>query len=397
METFENNNHTSEKKYSWFWKLFLNNKIVSGLLIVLLLLLNIWVFTRISYIFNPVSQFFDVVGFPLITSGILFYLFSPIVDKLVKRGMNRHLAIILIFIGILLLIIWGISTLYPILVRQTTAFVANLPTYFDEINKMLKDLPIWDSQGGILENIQTVVKDFDFKNLTDRLNSILSSTFGGLGSVVGMITQIITGLLTVPVVLYYLLLEGHHLGDRMLRYVPTHYRQIIRRMMYQGNYQVSQYIRGQIIVAIMVAIMFSVGYSIIGLDFAVTLDVISGFLNIIPFLGSFIAVIPALIIALITSPYMVVKVIIVMMVEQTIEGRFISPQVLGNNMKIHPVTILLVLLAAGKLFGIVGVILGVPGYAILKVILSEIFELIKEKSNMYEEDELPRKLIREPK
>ena len=94
---------------------------------------------------------------------------------------------------------------------------------------------------------------------------------------------------------------------------------------------------------------------------------------------------------------MVVKVIIVMMVEQTIEGRFISPQVLGNNMKIHPVTILLVLLAAGKLFGIVGVILGVPGYAILKVILSEIFELIKEKSNMYEEDELPRKLIREPK
>lgn len=66
-------------------------------------------------------------------------------------------------------------------------------------------------------------------------------------------------------------------------------------------------------------------------------------------------------------------------------------------MKIHPVTILLVLLAAGKLFGIAGVILGVPGYAIIKVIVSEVYELFREKSGWYEEEEAPKLLVREPK
>ena len=155
------------------------------------------------------------------------------------------------------------------------------------------------------------------------------------------------------------------------------------RMMYQGHYQVAQYIRGQIIVAICVAIMFCIGYSIVGLDYAIALGVVSGFLNIIPLLGSFIAVIPAFIIALITSPVMVLKVAIVMMVEQTIEGRFIAPQVLGNNLKIHPVTILIVLLSAGKAFGLVGVILGVPGYAVIKVIVGEFYELYRERSGAY--------------
>ncbi|MCW6652270.1 AI-2E family transporter [Aerococcaceae bacterium NML191292] len=393
----KSNHELADKKQSWFWRYFLNNQVVTTLLIVLLLLLILWVFTRISHLFSPIGQFLDIVAFPLITAGILFYLFSPIVDRLVKKGMNRHMAIILIFIGIVLLIVWGVSTLYPILQRQTTAFITNLPSYFNAINEMVVDLPYWDNKESVFANLQPIIEGLDLKSLPDRLNSILSSTFGGLGSVVGTITQVVTGLLTAPVVLYYLLLEGHHLGDKLLYYVPTRYRQIVRRMMYQGNYQVSQYIRGQIIVAICVAILFTIGYSIIGLDYGVTLGVVSGFLNIIPFLGSFIAVIPALIIALITSPSMVVKVVIVMMIEQTIEGRFISPQVLGNNMKIHPVTILLVLLAAGKLFGIAGVILGVPGYAIIKVIVSEVYELFREKSGWYEEEEAPKLLVREPK
>ncbi|MDO4432373.1 MAG: AI-2E family transporter [Aerococcaceae bacterium] len=394
--TTKQSHETSTSKTSWFWHLFLNNKIVSTLLITLLVLLNLWVFTRISYVFSPLGSFFDIIAFPIIMSGVLYYLFVPIVDKLTKKGVNRHLAIIIIFIVILLLMMWGISTLYPILQRQTMGFVNSLPHYFDALNKMVETLPIWNNNQPLLDNLQPFIDGLDLKGLPDRLNAIVTSTFGGLGSVVGTITQIVTGLLTAPVMLYYLLLDGHRLGDYMLNYVPVKYRTIIRRMMYQGNYQVSQYIRGQIIVAVMVAIMFSIGYSIIGLDYGITLGVVSGFLNIIPFLGSFIAVIPALIIALITSPAMVLKVIIVMMVEQTIEGRFISPQILGNNLKIHPVTILVVLLTSGKLFGVVGVILGVPGYAILKVIMSEIYDVFREKSTLYE-DESPRVLIREKK
>ena len=382
-------------KISWFARHFLNNRIAVGLLILLLGLVNIWVFTRVSYILTPIGVVFDVAAFPIITAGVMYYLFAPLVDKMEQRGVNRHITIIGIFIGLTLLITWGIASLIPTLQRQTLSFVKSMPSYIDELNHMLYQLPYITENSDVMNRVQSTINSLDIKSLAEQLNKIVSTTFGGLGSVVGTVTQVVLGLLTVPIVLYYLLLDGSRLGDYLLYFVPTNYRKMAKRMLDQGHYQVAQYIRGQIIVAVCVAIMFCIGYSVVGLDYAISLGVLSGFLNIIPYLGSFIAVIPALIIALITSPVMVVKVIIVMMIEQTIEGRLIAPQVLGSNLKIHPVTILIVLLAAGKAFGLVGVILGVPGYAVLKVIVSEFYDLYRERSGRYETAELPVSVTQE--
>ena len=378
------NTEQETSKVSWFTRHFLNNRVAVSLLILLLVLINIWVFTRVSYILTPIGVVFDVAAFPIITAGVMYYLFAPLVDKMETRGVNRHITIIGIFIGLTLLITWGIASLVPTLQRQTLSLIKSLPSYIDELNRLLYQLPYVTENSDLMNRLQTTLNSLDIKSLAEQLNKIVSSTFGGLGSVVGTVTQVVLGLLTVPIVLYYLLLDGSRLGDYLLYFVPTNYRAMARRMLDQGHHQVAQYIRGQIIVAICVAIMFSIGYSVVGLDYAISLGVLSGFLNIIPYLGSFIAVIPALILALITSPVMVLKVIVVMMVEQTIEGRLIAPQVLGSNLKIHPVTILIVLLAAGKAFGLVGVILGVPGYAVLKVIVSEFYELYRERSGRYE-------------
>jgi len=75
-------------------------------------------------------------------------------------------------------------------------------------------------------------------------------------------------------------------------------------------------------------------------------------------------------------------------VEQTIEGRFVSPLVLGSQMSIHPVTILIVLLTSGKIFGLVGVILGIPAYAAIKVVISNVFDWYQRISKLYEEEEV---------
>ena len=83
---------------------------------------------------------------------------------------------------------------------------------------------------------------------------------------------------------------------------------------------------------------------------------------------------------------MFVQVFIVFVIEQTLEGRIVSPLILGNSLQIHPVTILVVLLSTGKIFGLVGLLLGVPGYAVLKVIITHIFDWYKEYSGLYKED-----------
>ena len=97
--------------------------------------------------------------------------------------------------------------------------------------------------------------------------------------------------------------------------------------------------------------------------------------------------IPAIFLGIVGGPVLLVKVLVVFVIEQTIEGRVISPLVLGSQLSIHPVTILVVLLTSGKLFGVVGVILGIPVYAAVKVIITHVFEWYKDVSNLYHEEE----------
>ena len=139
--------------------------------------------------------------------------------------------------------------------------------------------------------------------------------------------------------------------------------------------------------AFAVAVMFVIGFSVIGLDYAITLGVIAGFLNLIPYLGSFLAMVPAIILGIVGGPILLVKVLVVFVIEQTIEGRFISPLVLGSQLAVHPITILFVLLTSGKLFGLAGVVLGIPTYAVLKVVISNIFQWYQARSRLYEEIE----------
>ena len=150
------------------------------------------------------------------------------------------------------------------------------------------------------------------------------------------------------------------------------------------NKQISSYIRGQIIVSFCIGLLMFIGFVIIGLDYAPVLALIAAFTSVVPYLGPAIAITPALIIALVTSPYMLLKLIIVWTVVQLIEGKFISPQIMGRNLHIHPITIIFIIIIAGNLFGVVGILLAVPGYAVLKVITTHLFEYFKMKSHLYE-------------
>jgi len=94
--------------------------------------------------------------------------------------------------------------------------------------------------------------------------------------------------------------------------------------------------------------------------------------------------IPAIFLGIVGGPVLLLKVIIVFVIEQTLEGRFVSPLVLGSQLSIHPITILFVLLTSGKLFGLVGVILGIPVYAAAKVIITNVFQWYKQVSGLYE-------------
>ncbi len=375
----------NKQSFSWFWKWFLNNQVVTALLIVLLVLLIINLFTRVSYLFTPVLQFLAIVGLPIILAGILYYLMNPVVDFAEKKGVRRIYSIIALFVLVIGLLAWGIIVIVPKIQEQTLSFVDNFPQYVKVVERTVNDLfsdPIFSQ---VQEQLTASGEKF-MNSLTEVIQNVSKTTFQNLGNFFGAVASIVVAVITMPFILFYLLKDGRKLGPYVVNFLPTKLRKPTLKVLGEMNDQVSSYIRGQLTVAFAVAIMFMIGFSIIGLDYAITLGIAAGFLNLIPYLGSFLALVPAVFLGIVGGPILLVKVLVVFVIEQTIEGRVISPLVLGSQLSIHPVTILLVLLTSGKLFGLVGVILGIPAYAAIKVVISNVFEWYKRISNLYEEE-----------
>lgn len=376
-----------KKRLSWFWKWFLNNQFVTALLIILLILLILNAFTKVSYLFEPVAQFVGVVGLPIVLAGVFYYLMNPAVDYLEKKGLKRIYSIILLFLLVIGLITWGVVVIVPKIREQTASFIDNFPNYLDVIDPKANEI-LNDPMFGTFKDQFDSYGDKITTWLTDFIRNISSSTISSIGKIVGAVASTLVAIFTMPFILFYLLKDGRNLAPYFVKFLPNKVRKPTLKVLREMNDQVSSYIRGQLTVAFAVSIMFIIGFSIIGLDYSVTLGVAAGFLNLIPYLGSFLAMVPAVFLGIVAGPIMLVKVLVVFVIEQTIEGRLISPLVLGNELSVHPVTILLVLLTSGKLFGVVGVILGIPVYAAAKVLITHLFEWYKDVSQYYHEEDV---------
>lgn len=369
---------------SWFWRWFLNNKAVTGLLIVLLVLCNIFIFTKVAYLFTPFLDFLAIVGLPMIMSGILYYMMNPVVDFLEKKGVKRIYSILGLFIFVIGLIVWGVVVIIPKIEEQTISFINNFPSYVKIVEESADNF----LSSPIFSQVQEQLEaswDKIFSWATNILQNMSKATIANLGSFFGAVASVVIAIITMPFILFYLLRDGKRLAPYTVKFLPVKWRQPTLNVLKDMNQQVSSYIRGQLTVAFLVGVMFTIGFSIIGLDYAVTLGIVSGFLNLIPYLGSFLAIIPAIFLGIVGGPVLLFKVLIVFIIEQTLEGRFISPLILGSQLSIHPITILFVLLTSGKLFGLTGVILGIPVYAATKVLIKAIFDWYTSVSNLYED------------
>ncbi|MGV3022611.1 AI-2E family transporter [Streptococcus suis] len=376
-----------EQKFSvtWFFKWFINNQAVTFFLVTLLISLTILVFTKISFLLKPIGSFVEIILLPMLLTGLLYYLLNPIVDWLEKRKVSRTIGISIVFVLIGLLLVWGLAVAIPNIQEQVVSFVQNLPANIQKLELQLTSL----LQDKRFEQFRPTALQV-INQVNDQIISFAqrfsSSAVNWASHLISTASQIIVAVLIMPFILFYLLRDGKGLNAYITQYLPTKWRAPIGTVLSDVNSQLSNYVRGQVTVAMIVALMFSIMFSIIGLSYPVTLGILAGFLNLIPYLGSFLAMIPAVILGLIAGPFMLVKVLIVFMIEQTIEGRFVTPLIIGSSLNIHPITILFVLLTSGQMFGVLGVLLGIPIYASIKVLVKAAFEWYKVYSELYEED-----------
>lgn len=373
---------------------FLGGKNLLFTLIVLLLLgVVIFIYDKISFIFEPLQVLFGAVILPGVLGVILYYLLRPFLKLLMKWKVPRMWAILIIFLGLIGLLTLLIVLVVPFLRNQFLNLAHEFPIYFMSLventinflnnSRINEYLVNWNIDYNKLlsdasEEIAATIKD--------TMTNLASGIATGVTGVVTKLTGIVLSLIIVPFILFYLLWEGEKMPSFILRLCPPRIRKFVSEVMGDVDNQIGSYVLGQIMVSFCIGIMVTIGFLIIGLDYALILGMLAMFTSVVPYLGPAIAITPALIISVVTGgPFMLVKVIIVWTIVQLIEGKFISPQIMGKSLSIHPITIIFVLLTSGTLFGVPGVILGIPGYAILKVLVQHFFRLFKLRYNRYQE------------
>ena len=379
---------TPEKNKSWFYKWFLNNQLTVILINIFLVFLIIFLFSKISFVFQPVGQILGIIMPPVILALVLYYLINPLINVLEnKLHVNRIISIAFVFIIILALLIWGVMSLIPFVQSQIDSLVKNWPQYWDSLNKSLQNM-FSDPKLHLVKERLVATNASITKNFEKSMSHVLPQTMNNLSSAVSVLTNVVMILLTAPFILFFMLKDDKKFKVSVVKFVPNRLKKSVSDMLSEISQALSSYITGQLTVAFWVAVMFFVGYLIIGQRYALILGIVAGILNLIPYIGSALALIPSLVIAAFIAPSMVIKVLIVFAVEQTIETRVISPIIVGNKMQMHPVTTILVLLVSAGLYGLIGMIAGIPIFAILKIICTRIFNWFKRNSSWYDDEDV---------
>ncbi|HCW7219093.1 TPA: AI-2E family transporter [Staphylococcus aureus] len=367
---------------SRYMKFVGGNDLVFSLIALVLLGIVIFIFEKVSYVFDPFIIVFKTIAAPIIVSLILFYLFNPIVNMMERYRIPRVAGISIIYLAVVGVITLIVNLLIPIIGSQVDSLVKNSPQYLEKLINSIDKI----ANNTFFSSYYSQINDW-LNSLPKKIPSMLSEFTDGFGSKIATFAETIANIgvviVTTPFVLFFMLKDGHHFKEFSTNIMPPKFRKDFHDLLEKMSVQVGSYIQGQIIVSFCIGILLFIGYSVIGLKYSLVLASIAAVTSVVPYLGPTIAISPAIVIAAITSPWMLLKLAVVWTLVQFVEGHFISPNIMGKTLKIHPLTIIFILLCAGKLLGIVGVILGIPGYAILKVLVTHLFQLFKRRYNRF--------------
>ncbi len=344
--------------------------------------ITLYIYNKISFIFNPLIVILSTLTPPIILAFIAYYLLNPIVDLLERWKIKRIWGIVIIILGISGLLVGVVLLTAPSIESQIKELFRNFPTYVQHFWTSVTEWMQDSFLGPYYDNAYNWVVT-NFSDIPGVIGSYIGNAFEGVRNVANTVTNLVLVIVTFPIILFFLLKDGDRFKEYCLRLLPPKFRKDVNQILSNMDAQVGSYIQGQIIVASCIGILLYIGYLIIGLDYAITLAIIAAVTSVVPYLGPTLSIIPAAIIAIVDSPFMLLKLAIVWAIVQFLEGNFISPNIMGKTMKIHPLTIIIVLLVAGNLFGIIGVILGIPGYAILKVLVTYFYQKFKDRYNNF--------------
>ena len=304
----------------------------------------------------------DLFGL-VVLGAVLAYLLVPIVNRMERRGMSRTVAssivLVVLSIGLTVLGIW----LVPLLSEQGAELQerwqnGELLGLLEQAERMLAaHLPLEPGQLGLVTAAQQAIQA-DGEPLIVYLPDVL---------------EMMGNAFIVPFVLFALLKDGPNVRRRLVGLVPNPYFEFAMGVLYKADAHLGDYLRGQALIAVLVGASTALGLGLLGVKYYLVLGLLTGLANFVPYIGFVVSAALTIAVSVLStgSFEQAVWVMVLFIVLQSIENVVFQPWITGKNVSMHPVLVLLAILLGGRIGGVMGMALGVPAAAILKVVAVE--------------------------
>jgi predicted PurR-regulated permease PerM len=306
----------------------------------------------------------EIVGLLLI-SLFLAVALSPVVNRLDRGRFPRWAAILCVYFGIILGIFGLGLAVVPPVVKGVNDLVDNLPTYVQDLNKN-KQFRKYDEKYHIVDSLQKEA---------DKLPSRIGAAAGTLRDVtVGVFTRIVL-LITVLVMTFLLILDGRRLAEWVFRQLDAEREVRARKVAHEINRSVVGYVVGNVLISVVAGLVTWITLEVLSVPFAVPLAVMMAFFDLIPLVGATLGgIVIGIVCAIVDFPTAPIVWVVVLLLYQQLENHLIQPVIYGRTVQLHPLVVIVAILAGGTLLGVLGALLAIPAVAVLQILVRDWWE-----------------------
>ncbi|MDI3537058.1 MAG: hypothetical protein PWR12_1705 [Eubacteriaceae bacterium] len=370
---------------------------------------------NVGLVVSTVTDFFNStieVMMPILIGVVVAYLlFKPMhgLEKFIYRNFEmsqkkpkavRLISIFVVYTITIILFVLFFNAVIPSIIESLANLVVQMPTFMEILNDFLGDSV---SQGGITQelfkSLQESVNYLQSMDTNDSINFITSSlgiTSQAIGNAAFLLIKGTFGFVASFFIVFFIGLYTMLDKEKIIEQIARFFQAVMSDKVYSASDWVVKtidsifykYFSGKLFTSILIGFLFYLGLLIINVQYAPLFAVVVGVLNMIPYFGPILGAIPAILITLIDDPVKALWVGILILVVQQFDGNVLAPSVLGKIVELNPFWVLVSVVVGGSMFGILGMFIAIPMFAVIKVFLEEgirRFEMRKERKLLNKE------------
>jgi putative permease len=304
---------------------------------------------------------------PLGIAYLLYLIFSQTIPLLIKLGLNRISAISLVLGVLIFLSIYPLVNYFPIVIEEAN----NVQQYVPKVERFITSS---------YHNIKEITKEKTGFELEEKWIQPLIE-YGRKGStqfilnIPKLVGSIVEWIFLVPLFTFFMLKDGRKLKFLFLKLAPNSLFERFYYMFHQFNKQIGDYIFAKFVEASIVGAIITTGLLIIDVRFSVTLGLVAGLTNVIPYLGPVLGIIPAIIVGLLeygVGPTFI-AMLVLYLVANAIDMGLVFPILISKIVDLHPVMVIVSVILGSQYLGVIGMVISIPVAATLKLVFLEIY------------------------